>query len=138
LLNIPPRQKQANSYVERSHRTDDEEFYAVNLSLSTSVRSFLNMAQNWICYYNYKKPHFGSNMAGKSPVEAIRFYHSLCYPAIAAMPVAILEHLTNLISNIFDLNQIPWDCSPRNIKKLNETLACYKGDAKRHPHLPKS
>lgn len=46
LLNIPPGQKQANSYVERSHRTDDEEFYALNLSLSTSVRSFLSMAQN--------------------------------------------------------------------------------------------
>jgi putative transposase len=46
LLNIPPGQKQANSYVERSHRTDDEEFYVLNLSLSTSVRSFLSMAQN--------------------------------------------------------------------------------------------
>lgn len=27
LLNIPEGKKEANSYVERSHRTDDEEFY---------------------------------------------------------------------------------------------------------------
>ncbi len=26
LLNIPPGQKQANAFVERSHRTDNEEF----------------------------------------------------------------------------------------------------------------
>jgi len=123
LLNIPPGQKQANSYVERSHRTDDEEFYALNLSLSTSVRSFLNMAQNWICHYNYERPHFGSNMAGKTPVEAIRYYRSLCHPAIGAMPVVVLDRLAVHISDLFRLNQIPWDHSPRNIKKLNETQA---------------
>ena len=126
LLNIPPGQKQANSYVERSHRTDDEEFYALNLSLSTSVRSFLNMAQNWICHYNYERPHFGSNMAGKTPVEAIRYYRSLCHPAIGAMPVVVLDRLAVHISDLFRLNQIPWDHSPRNIKKLNETQAYYK------------
>jgi putative transposase len=38
LLNIPEGKKQANAYVERSHRTDDEEFYAINLSRATSQR----------------------------------------------------------------------------------------------------
>lgn len=126
LLNIPPGQKQANSYVERSHRTDDEEFYALNLSLSTSLRSFLRMAQNWICHYNFTRPHFGSNMAGNTPVEAIQRYHCLCHPAIAAMPVVILDRLAVHIGDLFNLSQIPWDNSPRNTKKLNETLAHYK------------
>ena len=136
LLNIPPGQKQANSYVERSHRTDDEEFYALNLSLSTSVRSFLNMAQNWICHYNYERPHFGSNMAGKTPVEAIRYYRSLCHPAIGAMPVVVLDRLAVHISDLFRLNQIPWDHSPRNIKKLNETQAYYMIFLDYHPYRP--
>ena len=131
LLNIPPGQKQANSYVERSHRTDDEEFYALNLSLSTSVRSFLSMAQNWICHYNYNRPHFGSNMAGKTPAQALQYYRSLSHPAIAAMPIVILDHLAPHIADLFNLSQIPWDHSPRNIKKLNETLAYYNPTADR-------
>jgi len=31
LLNTPEGKKEANSYVERSHRTDDEEFYIPHL-----------------------------------------------------------------------------------------------------------
>ncbi|MCL0032714.1 transposase [Peptococcaceae bacterium] len=29
LLKIPPGKKEANAFVERSHKTDDEEFYSV-------------------------------------------------------------------------------------------------------------
>jgi len=125
LLNIPEGQKQANAYVERSHRTDDEEFYAINLSRATSQKAFLAMAQDWIYTYNYKRPHFGVNMAGRTPMEAARFFHSMCHVAIGAMPVVILDQLSMHIGELFDLSKIPWDNSPRNIKILNETMAYY-------------
>lgn len=125
LLNIPPGEKQANAYVERSHRTDDEEFYALNLSKSTSTRSFLKMAQDWIYTYNYERPHYGANIAGKTPVEALQSFHSLCHLAIGAMPVVDLERLNMHMEEVFNLTQIPWDNSPRNIMKLNDTMAYY-------------
>jgi len=40
--------------------------------------------------------------------------------------VVVLDRLAVHISDLFRLNQIPWDHSPRNIKKLNETQAYYK------------
>ena len=125
LLNIPPGQKQANAYVERSHRTDDEEFYAIDLSKATSHTSFMQMAQAWICAYNYKRPHFGVDMAGKTPMEAVQSYHSLCHKAIGSMPVVMIERLAPHIRHLFCLTGIPWDHSPRNIKKLNDTMAHY-------------
>ncbi len=125
LLNIPPGEKQANAYVERSHRTDDEEFYAIDLSKSTSMTSFLKMAQNWIYTYNYERPHYGADIAGKTPIEAMKSLHSLHHSAIGAMPVVILDWLNMHIENLCDITQIPWDYSPRNIKKLNETMAYY-------------
>lgn len=66
-------------------------------------------------------------MAGKTPAQALQYYRSLSHPAIAAMPIVILDHLAPHIADLFNLSQIPWDHSPRNIKKLNETLAYYKG-----------
>ena len=83
------------------------------------------MAQNWIYTYNYKRPHFGANIAGKTPIEAVQSFHSLCHLAIGAMPVIVLEQLNMHIEELFDLTRIPWDYSPRNIKKLNETMAHY-------------
>jgi len=41
------------------------------------------------------------------------------------MPVVILDQLSMHINELFDLSEIPWDNSPRNIKKLNETMAYY-------------
>ncbi|GAW94343.1 integrase core domain-containing protein [Calderihabitans maritimus] len=124
LLNIPPRQTMVNSYVERSHRTDDEEFYAIDLNLNTSLKSFLVLAQNWICKYNYQRPHFGSNMQGKSPMEALKHYKATYHPAIGAMPVIILDYASLYISTLFDITSIPWDNSPKN-KLVNETMAQY-------------
>jgi hypothetical protein len=65
-------------------------------------------------------------MAGKTPAQALQYYRSLSHPAIAAMPIVILDHLAPHIADLFNLSQIPWDHSPRNIKKLNETLAYYR------------
>lgn len=125
LLNIPERNKETNCFVERSHRTDDEEFYALNLKKVTSRTSFLNMAQNWILYFNYRRPHFGKNMNGMTPVEALKFYRCFYHPAIGSMPVVVLDQLSNYTSLLFDISSLPWDNLPRNKKLLNETMAHY-------------
>ena len=62
--------------MERSHRTDDEEFYRLekkgfqNLSLRDPVgKDFMLKASEWIYYYNYDRSHDG--LEGKSPAEAL-------------------------------------------------------------------
>lgn len=91
LLNIPPGQKYFNTYVERSHRTDDEEFYTVNLSNVTSRKDFFKMAQDWLLYFNYHRPHFGKGMKGLPPIKALHASRIPIHPAIAAFPVINLD-----------------------------------------------
>jgi len=126
LLNIPPREKQFNTFVERSHRTDDEEFYAVNLSRATSRSLFMQMAQDWIFYYNYQRPHFGRGMKGRTPFEVLRDFRTGVSPAIGAMPVVLLDRLSLYLDDcLCKVSSIPWDRSPKNLKLVNETMAYY-------------
>lgn len=64
-------------------------------------------------------------MAGKTPIEVLKSFRPLTHEAIGAMPVVVLDQFNMHIDDLFDLKEIPWDNSPRNIKKLNETMAHY-------------
>ncbi|ACX52299.1 Integrase catalytic region [Ammonifex degensii KC4] len=125
LLNIPAGRKEANGYVERSHRTDDEEFYIPYLAGIRSQKDFLISAQRWILYYNYQRPHLGRELNGKTPMEiatSLSHYH----PAIGAMPVVVLDHLAPHIFDAYKLSTLPWDYPPKNESlAVNETLAQY-------------
>ena len=125
LLNIPPGQKQFNSFVERSHRSDDEEFYSINLSKATSRSAFLNMAQNWLLYFNYRRPHFGKNMSGNTPMTILKNFLKYINPAIGAFPVVLLDRFSHFLNYLWDISTLPWDYLPRNLKLLNETMAYY-------------
>lgn len=65
---IPPGVKELNGKVERSHRIDEQYFYW--RAPRESIES-LNRAMNeWITYYNEKRPHGGLNYL--TPHEKIR------------------------------------------------------------------
>ncbi len=60
LLSRPGR-PQDNAFVERSHRTDMEEFYrTINLNNLTDQQLNLKI-QNWIYFYNLLRPHSACN-----------------------------------------------------------------------------
>ena len=65
---IKPRTPQLNGKVERSHRTDQQEFYQL-LTYKGDVDLEQRLAQ-WERFYNYDRPH--SAFAGKTPYEALR------------------------------------------------------------------
>jgi transposase InsO family protein len=65
---IKPRSPQLNGKVERSHRTDEEEFYQL-LSYKGDVDLEEKLAR-WERHYNLDRPHGAHN--GKSPYEALR------------------------------------------------------------------
>jgi len=65
---IKPRSPQLNGKVERSHRSDQEEFYQL-LSYTDDVDLNKKLA-HWERFYNFDRPHGAFN--GKTPYEALR------------------------------------------------------------------
>jgi transposase InsO family protein len=65
---IKPRSPELNGKVERSHRSDGEEFYQL-LSYTDDVDLNRKLAE-WEHFYNFNRPH-GAH-AGKTPYEALR------------------------------------------------------------------
>jgi len=91
-----------NGFVERSHRTDDEEFYRLekkgfqNLSLRDPVgKDFVLKASEWIYYYNYDRSHDG--LGGKSPAEALREIDPKLSKEILFLPPIILDDTITLL-----------------------------------------
>jgi len=65
---IKPRSPQLNGKVERSHRSDQEEFYQL-LTYTDDVDLNAKLAE-WERFYNLDRPH--GAFAGKTPYEALR------------------------------------------------------------------
>ncbi len=65
---IKPRTPRLNGKVERSHRTDDLEFYPI-LTYTDDV-DLNQKLRVWEDYYNFNRPH--SSLAGKTPYEVLK------------------------------------------------------------------
>ena len=65
---IKPRTPRLNGKVERSHRTDKDEFYHL-LSFIDDVDLTQKLVE-WENFYNYCRPH--SSLKGKTPYEVLR------------------------------------------------------------------
>ena len=65
---IRVRTPRLNGKVERSHRTDEEEFY--QLLTYTGDVDLNEKLEEWQNFYNYHRPH--SALAGKTPYEVLR------------------------------------------------------------------
>jgi len=65
---IKPRTPQLNGKVERSHRTDDTEFY--QLLTYTDDVDLTSKLEIWENFYNYDRPHL--SLDGKTPYEVMR------------------------------------------------------------------
>jgi hypothetical protein len=68
---IKPRTPRLNGKVERSHRIDAEEFYALLDGLVIDdAKVFNDKLREWEDYYNYHRPHGG--LDGQTPYERLR------------------------------------------------------------------
>jgi len=65
---IKPRTPQLNGKVERSHRTDETEFY--QLLTYTNDVDLSSKLEAWENFYNYDRPHM--SLQGKTPYEVMR------------------------------------------------------------------
>jgi len=83
-----------NAYVERSDRTDDEEFYIPWLGQCARTENFLYRAFHYLYTYNVARPHQGKGMDQMSPWEKLHSLRSEIQPALAAFPPLLLDELS--------------------------------------------
>jgi transposase InsO family protein len=82
---IPPRTPRLNGKVERSHQTDEHEFYQLR---RYGTRAELHQAfARWLWHYNHTRLHSGDGMHGRTPLQALREFDPYrdvkqleCYP----------------------------------------------------------
>lgn len=67
------RRPQENAFVERSHRTDEEEFYSSE-PLGTNLDELRINFAKYIKMYNTERPHWG--LKGMTPMDALNNYLS--------------------------------------------------------------
>lgn len=84
-----------NGFVERSHRTDDEEFYRLEKRGFRNFKEFMLKALEWIYYYNYDRFHDG--LEGKTPTEALQQVNRKLPKHILFLPPIILDHSITLL-----------------------------------------
>jgi hypothetical protein len=94
--------KWKQNIVERSHRTDDEEFYCPRGEYINSKDDFLKEAQFWIMYFN-NRSHMG--LDGLTPKEKLKISGYPNASTICNFPVLILEDyykpLTDFFNSVF-------------------------------------
>ena len=95
LGRAPKGKKGYQGRVERSHRTDDEEFYIPILPLLETEKEFLKMAWRWVYWYNTKRPHYGEGMNGKTPLEKLRSLGYNLPDEFAAFPPVLLDKFSS-------------------------------------------
>jgi transposase InsO family protein len=68
---IRPRTPRLNGKVERSHRTDDQEFYQLldKGGITDDIHLFNDKLREWEDYYNYHRPH--GALGGQTPFERL-------------------------------------------------------------------
>jgi hypothetical protein len=97
LYRIRRGRKEDNGFVERSHRTDDEEFYVPRLKEAGGLSEFMGMAAKWLRYYNVRRRHFGVGMDGMTPLEKLKSLIPWISAGVVLFPVVLLEKVYDSI-----------------------------------------
>lgn len=63
---IPPGEKELQGKVERSHRTDDEEFYRT-IKKRLNLFELRKKGKRWLAFYNFRRRH--SSIGKKTPAQ---------------------------------------------------------------------
>ncbi|MEM3362608.1 MAG: integrase core domain-containing protein [Candidatus Micrarchaeia archaeon] len=97
LIHIPKGKKEYNAFVERSHQTDDNEFYIPQLEVCRDLKEFLFRALKWQWVYNTIRFHSG---IGMTPFKKLSQYVNLS-KKIAIFPVVVLDNIIQIIDLFF-------------------------------------
>jgi len=98
LARYPKGRKGYNGRVERSHRSDDEEFYRPLLLAIANCDEFLAYGQRWEYFYNALRPHLGYDMDGQTPLDKLRNLGYTGDSAIAIFPPFLLDDISTYLT----------------------------------------
>jgi len=97
LLHIPKGKKEYQAFVERSHQTDDNEFYIPQIERCSDLKEFYFRALRWQFMYNTKRHH---STLGMTPYRKLSMERKISQ-LVALFPVIQLEKLTDLYPKLF-------------------------------------
>ncbi len=81
-----------NAHLERSHRTDDDEFYIPRILAIQDKQSFYKEALNYIYYYNNVRKHSGINR--QTPFQHLSSQMPLLDDRIRIVPPLFLDNIS--------------------------------------------
>jgi len=94
--------KWKQNLVERSHRTDDEEFYCPRGDKINTITEFFLEAQFWIIYFN-NRSHNGISMNGLSPKQKLEKLEIINAKKICNFPCLILDDFFKQFQSFFNI-----------------------------------
>lgn len=95
LVRIPKGKKEYNGIVERSHRTDDEEFYLTQIKKISCAQDFPDYAAWWLWCYNTKRKHHGKGMNFLTPFERVKLDYPQLHKSFALFPPVDLDSISS-------------------------------------------
>jgi hypothetical protein len=81
--------------VERSHLTDDHDFYLLCLLKILGKRGWLKWLQAWQYVYNVRRNHFGHDKNRKTPLEKSMEIGYTVDERFAMFPVVLLDNISS-------------------------------------------
>jgi len=99
---IPAGKKYLQGIVERTHRTDDEEFYRPHLGRIKTREEFLIRAQRYQDTFNCVRQHWGRGMNGATPLTKLQAAKMLKADRLSAFPVVIIDELFDGVKTLND------------------------------------
>lgn len=82
-----------NAHLERSHRTDDDEFYIPRILSIKSRQEFFLEAFNYIYYYNCVREHSSLSKEYSTPYQTLIHHEPSVYDTIRYVPPLILDQI---------------------------------------------
>ncbi len=77
--------------IERSHRTDDEEFFVPRGDFISNKADFQDEASDYSHYFNFERPHSGIEMHNMTPFEKVQSSGITSCQNLSLFPTFIIE-----------------------------------------------
>ena len=108
--------------IERSHRTDDEEFLIPRGEFIHTEQEFMTEAKNYGTYWNTGRSHSGIGMHGRTPMEVMQQSGLLGANRLTHVPILILDQHINTLQECITPLLFASDIRAAEQKKHNGVL----------------